>query len=109
MSRLIVHVIPEGGADVHASADELEDQLSQLPETDTVRVNVEQPRVGPAEILAVVQLGKAGIDLVKWLIAYVKEHRAGVKGIEIEIGGHRVPVDQLTPEQHAEVLKALSA
>jgi len=109
MAKLIAHVLTEEGTDVQTTAGELKDYLTALPGTDGVRTKVEKPRVGPAEVLAVVQIIEGGVKLIKMLVAFVEEHQSkGVKGIEVEVDGHRVAVDKLTPAERDALVAALT-
>jgi hypothetical protein len=109
MAKLIAHVITEAGADVPATAGELKEYLTALPGTHGVRTNVEKPRVGLEEVLAVVQITQGAVELIKMLVAYVEKHRSkGVKAIEVEVDGHRIAVDKLTPAEHDALVAALT-
>jgi hypothetical protein len=110
MAKLIAHVITEQGSDVEGTAQDLEDRLTRVPGAELVRTNVEKPRVGLEEILAVVQITEGAVNLIKMLVAYVEQHRGkAVKEIEVEVDGHRVAVDKLTPAEHDALVAALTA
>lgn len=68
MSEIVIHLIPEVGADTTTEAGELESYLRGEEGMDPVTVEVEQPRLGPAEILAILELANTSIDLAQKLI-----------------------------------------
>ncbi len=110
MAEIVIHCIPESGTDAAEAAAELETYLRDTDGTDPVLVEVEQPRVGPAEILAIIQLASAAIDLTEKLAGYIRSRRdkGKVKDIEIEIDGQRVPVGSLTPDQRTRLAAAIA-
>ena len=110
MAEIVIHCIPEPGTDAAEAAAELETYLRDTDGTEPVLVEVEQPRVGPAEILAIIQLAGAAIDLAEKLVDFIKsrQDKGKVKDIEVEIDGQRVPVGSLTPDQRTRLLAALS-
>ena len=109
MPEIVIHLVPGDGADTAAEAAELEAYLRGEEGVDPVAVEVEQPRLGPAEILAVLELANNAIDLTQKLISYLKSRHDKVKGIEIEIHGRRVPVERLTAGERAELQAALAS
>jgi hypothetical protein len=108
MAELVIHCIPEAGADAGDEASDLEAFLRDEDWVDPVVVEVEQPRLGPAEILAILELANNAIDLAQKLIGYLQSRRGKVKEIEIEINGRRVPVQRLTKDERAELQAALA-
>jgi hypothetical protein len=108
MPELVIHCIPEAGADADAAAADLEAYLRDEDWADPVAVEVEQPRLGPAEILAILELANNAIDLAQKLVGYLKSRHGKIKEIEIEINGRRVPVQRLTPDERAELQAALA-
>ncbi|MGH3394106.1 MAG: hypothetical protein ACRDPO_05390 [Streptosporangiaceae bacterium] len=70
MPEIVIHLVP--GADTAAEAAELEAYLRGEEGVDPVAVEVEQPRLGPAEILAVLELANNAIDLTQKLISYLR-------------------------------------
>jgi hypothetical protein len=109
MPEIVIHLVPGDGADTAAEAAELEAYLRGEEGVDPVAVEVEQPRLGPAEILAVLELANNAIDLTQKLISYLRSRHDKVKGIQIEINGRRVPVEQLTAGERAELQAALAS
>jgi hypothetical protein len=99
MAELIFHFITAPDTDVAATSAELQKDLAALALPDGVYVEQEQPRLGPAEILTILQVVSQGIDVAKQIYGWVQDHRKQVNGVEVEIDGHRVPVDQLTDDQ----------
>ena len=108
MPELVIHLIPEAGADTSGEAAEMEAYLRDEDGVDPVAVEVEQPRLGPAEILVILELANNAIDLAQKLIGYLKSRHGKVKEIEIEINGRRVPLQRLTPDERAELQAALA-
>jgi hypothetical protein len=109
MPEIVIHLIPEAGADTSAEAAEMDAYLRDEDGVDPVAVEVEQPRLGPAEILVILELANNAIDLAQKLIGYLKSRHGKVKEIEIEINGRRVPVQRLTPDERAELQAQLAA
>ena len=110
MAEIVIHCIPEAGSDTAAAAAELEAYLRDTEGVDPVLVEVEQPRVGLAEILAIIQIASGAVDLTEKLLAFIKSRtdKDKVKDIEVEIDGERVPVAGLTAEQRARLLAAIA-
>jgi hypothetical protein len=110
VAEIVIHAIPESGADADAAAAELQAYLQDTDGMAPVLVEVEQPRVGIAEILAIIDLASAAIDLTGKLIDFIQSrHGKGkVKDIEIEIDGQRVPVGGLTTDQRTRLLAAIA-
>jgi hypothetical protein len=109
MPEIVIHLIPDTGADTTGEAAELEAYLRDEEGMDPVTVEVEQPRLGPAEILAILELANTSIDLAQKLIGYLKSRHGKVKEIEIEINGRRVSVQRLTSGERAELQAALAS
>lgn len=111
MPEIVIHLVPGAGADTAAEAAELEAYLRGEEGVEPVAVEVEQPRLGPAEILAVLELANNAIDLTQKLISYLRSRHDKVQGIEIEIEihGRRVPVERLTAGERAELQAALAS
>ena len=109
MAEIVIHAIPAAGTDAAQASAELETYLRDIDGVDPVLVEVEQPRVGLAEVLAIIQVAGAAIDLAGKLIDFIKSRKdqAKVKDIEIEIDGKRVPVTGLTQDQRARLAVAL--
>ena len=59
-------------------------------------VEVEQSRLGPMEILAILQLAAAAVDLTQRLIGFLQSRHSTVHDIEIEVKGRRVSVKTQT-------------
>ena len=66
--------------------------------------------MGLAEVLAIIQLASATIDLTGKLVDFIKSrHDKGeVKDIEVEVDGQRVPIGNLTPDQRARLAAAIA-
>lgn len=108
MSELVMHCISEPDANAADTADDVAAYLSSLDGADPVLVEVEQPRLGLAEILIIVQVGNAAVGLAEKLIGYLKSRHGRVKDIEVEINGRRVSIAQLTPEERSELVAILA-
>ena len=110
MPEIVIHSIPEYGTDPAEAATDLDSYLRDIDGVEPVMVEVEHPQIGPAEILIVIQLTKATIDLAGTLIGYIKSRRdkGKLKTIEIEIDGQRIPVASLTPDQRNRLTAALA-
>ena len=110
MTEVVIHCIPESGADAAEAAAELETYLQDADGVDSVFVEVEQPRAGLAEVLAIIQLASAAIDLAGKLADFIKsrQDQGKVKDIEIEIDGDRVPIGSLTPDQRTRLAAAIA-
>jgi hypothetical protein len=118
VAEVVIHCIPQPGTDAAQVAAELEIYLqaefeTYLREADGVSpvyVEVEQPRVGLAEVLAIIQLASATIDLTGKLLGFIKSRRdkGKVKDIEVEIDGQRVPIENLTADQRARLTAAIA-
>jgi len=118
VAEVVIHCIPQPGTDAAQVAAELETYLqaefeAYLQDADgvsPVQVEVEQPRMGLAEVLAIIQLASATIDLTGKLVDFIKSHRGKgkVKDIEVEIDGERVPIENLTPDQRTRLAAAIA-
>jgi hypothetical protein len=110
MTEIVIHCITQPGTDTAEVAADLRTFLQDADGLHPVMVKTEQPHVGLAEVLAIVQLSGAAIDLTGKLIDFIKSHqdKSKVKDIEIEIDGERVPVGSLTPEQRTRLAAAIS-
>jgi hypothetical protein len=110
MAEVVIHCLTEPGTDADEAAAELEAYLEQTEGVAPVLVEVEQPRVGLAEILAIIQVVSGVVDLVQKLSDFIKSRQeAGkVKEIEVEIDGERLPINKLTEEQRAKLLAAIA-
>jgi hypothetical protein len=110
MTEINIHLIPEPGTDAAEAACELRTYLEGIDGVTPVEVEAEQSHAGLAEVLAVVQLTSAVIDLTQKLIDFIKSRsdKGKVKDIEIEIDGERVPVGKLTPEQRFRLVAAIT-
>jgi hypothetical protein len=110
MAEVVIHCLPEPGTDAAQTAAELEAYLQQTEGVDPVLVEVEQPRVGLAEILTIIEVVSGTVDLIQKLVDFVKsrQEKGKVKDIEVEIDGERVPVTSLTADQRATLLAALA-
>lgn len=110
MAEIVIHCIPESGTDAAEAAAELETYLQDTDGVDPILVEVEQPRVGLAEVLAIIQLASATIDLTGKLVDFIKSRRdkGKVKDIEVEIDGERVPIGSLTPDQRTRLAAAIT-
>jgi len=111
MAEVVIHCIPEPGTDPAEAAAELEAYLRDTDGVDPLLVEVEQPRLGLAEILAIIQIASGVVDLTGKLTGYLKSRRekGKVRDIEIEIDGQRVPVGDLTQDQRTRLLAAIIA
>jgi hypothetical protein len=101
MPRLIAHVLIEGGVDAEQLAEELRSSVAALPQADSVKVMVEQPKAGVMEILTIIQVAEGAPILLGYLQGLVDKHRRKIKAVEVETGGVRVDVNKLTPDQRA--------
>lgn len=110
MAEVVIHCIPQPGTDPTEAAAELEIYLQDTDGVDPLLVEVEQPRLGLAEILAVIQIASGIVDLTEKLVDYIKSRRekGKVKDIEIEIDGQRVSVGSLTPDQRTSLAAAIA-
>jgi hypothetical protein len=110
MTEVVIHCLPEPGTDAAEAAAELEAYLQQTEGVAPVLVEVEQPRVGLAEILAIIQVVSGVVDLIEKLADFIKsrQEKGKVKDIEVEIDGARVPVTSLTADQRAKLLAAIA-
>lgn len=110
MTEIDIHLIPQPGTDVSEAASELRTYLEAIDGVSEVEVEAEQPHVGLAEVLAVLQLSSAAIDLAEKLIDFIKSRsdKGKIKDIEVEIDGERVPVRKLTPEQRLRLVAAIA-
>jgi len=110
VARVVIHCITEPDADPAAAAAELKEYLNDTAGVSSVAVRVEHPRAGLAEILAIIQVASAAIDLTSKLIAFIKsrQEKGTVKDIEVEIDGERTPVGSLTPDQRTKLIAALA-
>jgi hypothetical protein len=110
VSEIVVHCIPQPGSDAEEVAAQLTTYLRGTDGLDPLMVEVERPHVGLAEVLAILQLSSAAIDLAKQLADFIKsrQDKAKVKDIEIEIDGERVPVGSLTPDQRTRLAAAIA-
>ena len=110
MAEIVIHCIPESGTDASAAAAELETYLRDSDGMTPVLVEVEQPRAGIAEVLAIIDLASAAIDLTGKLIDFIqsRQGKGKVKDIEIEIDGQRLPVGSLTTDQRTRLLSAIA-
>jgi hypothetical protein len=80
---------------------EFETYLQEADGVSPVQVEVEQTRVGLAEVLAMIQPASATIDFTDKLLDFIKYRRnkGKVKDIEVVIDGQRVPIENLTPDR----------
>jgi hypothetical protein len=110
VAEVVIHCILESGTDAAEAAAELETYLQDTGGVEPVLVEAEQPRVGVAEVLAIIQLATAAINLTEKLVDFIKSRRdtGKVKDIEIEIDGQRVPVGSLTPDQRTRLAVAIA-
>jgi hypothetical protein len=110
VAEVVIHCIPQPGADATQVAAELETYLQDADGVNPVLVEVEQPRIGLAEILGIIQLASATIDLTGKLVDFIKSRRdkGKVKDIEVEIDGQRVPIGNLTPDQRTRLAAAIA-
>jgi len=109
MAEVVIHCIPQAGADPAQASAELEAFLHDTEGLDPVLVEVEQPRLGLAEILAIIQIASGVVDLTEKLVGFIKsrQEKGKVKDIEVEIDGQRVSVADLTPDQRARLAAAI--
>jgi hypothetical protein len=108
MAEVVLHFVTEEGADPDAVAEELKSDLSNSDGIQDAFVEAEQPRLGPAEVLAIIQCVTASIDLLKMAASWVNDHRKHIHSAEIEIDGRRVTIGQLTPDQKTWLEKQLA-
>jgi hypothetical protein len=110
VTKIFIHCILQPGTDAAEVAADLRTFLQNTDGIQPVMVKAEQPHVGLAEVLAIVQLSSAAIDLTGKLIDFIKsrQDKSKVKDIEIEIDGERVPAGSLTPEQRTRLAAAIS-
>ena len=110
MTEIDIHLIPQPGTDASEVASELTAYLEGIDGVTPVEVEAEQPHVGLAEVLAIVQLSSAAIDLAEKLIDFIKSRsdKGKVKDIEVEIDGERISVGKLTPEQRHMLVAAIA-
>lgn len=110
MTEIDIHLVLQPGTDPSEAASELQSYLEGIDGVTPVEVEAEQPHVGLAEVLAIVQISSGVIDLAEKLIGFIKSRsdKGKVKRIEIEIDGERVPVDKLTPEQRLRLIAAIA-
>ena len=100
MAEIVLHFLTEPGVDGAEVTADLQAVLDDIAEPDGVFLEAEQPRFGAAEVLVIVQIVSKTIEVAKQLSDFVKAHRR-VKGVEVEIDGHRVPIDEITSDQRA--------
>jgi hypothetical protein len=110
VAEVVIHCIPQSGTDAAEVAAELGTFLRDTDGISPLVVKVERPHVGLAEVLAIVQLSSAAIDLAKKLANFIKsrQDKGKVKDIEVEIDGERVPIGSLTPEQRTRLAAAIA-
>jgi hypothetical protein len=113
VTQVVIHAITEADTDPTAAAAELKAYLQDTEGVGSVAVRVEHPRAGLAEVMAIIQLASAAIDLTSKLIDFIKSRQAKgdkskVKDIEIEIDGERVSIGSLTPDQRTRLTAALA-
>ena len=110
MTEIVIHCIPQVGTDAADVATELRTYLQDADGIDILVVKAEQPHVGLAEVLAIVQLSSAAIDLTGKLIDFIKsrQDKRRVKDIEVEIDGERVPIGNLSPQQRSRLAAAIA-
>jgi hypothetical protein len=91
-------------------AAELKTYLQETDGVNPVVVKVEQPLVGLAEVLALLQIATTAINLTEKLIGFIKSRtdKGKVKDIEVEIDGERVPIGGLTPDQRTRLAAAIA-
>ena len=75
MAEVVIHCIAQSGTDAAGVAAELETYLQDTDGVNPVLVEVEQPRAGLAEVLAIIQLASAAIDLTEKLVDFIKSRR----------------------------------
>lgn len=105
MSRLVAHFLIEGGVDAEQLAEELRNSVAALPRVESAKVVVEQPKAGVMEILTIIQVVEGVPILLGYLQGLVDKHRRKIKAVEVETGGARVNLNELTPDQR-EALEA---
>jgi hypothetical protein len=108
VTEIVIHCIIQPGTDAADVAADLRAFLQGTDGLHPVMVKAEQPHVGLAEVLAIVQLSSASIDLTGKLIDFIKSRQDKSKVKDIEIDGERVPVGSLTPEQRTRLAAAIS-
>jgi hypothetical protein len=110
MTEIVIHCIPQSGTDAAEVAAELKAYLEATDGVNPVVVKAEQPHVGLAEVLAIIQLSSSAIDLTQMLIDFIKsrQDKIKVKDIEVEIDGERVPIGGLTPEQRTRLAATIA-
>jgi hypothetical protein len=110
VAEIIIHCIPQSGTDAAEVAAELNTYLQDTNGVNPVVVKVEQPHVGLAEVLAIVQLTSAAIALTDKLADFIKSRRdkGKVKDIQVEIDGERIPIGSLTADQRTRLAAAIS-
>jgi hypothetical protein len=110
VAEVILHCIPQIGTDAVEVAAELKTYFQDTEGVNPVLVEVEQPRVGLAEVLAIIQLASAAIDLTGKLVDFIKsrQDKGKVKDIEVEIDGERVPIGNLTADQRIRLAAAIA-
>ena len=109
MAEIVIHCIPQSGADPAEVAAELNTYLQDTDGVNHVMVKVEHPQVGLAEVLAVLQIATTAINLAEKLIGFIKsrQDKGKVKDIEVEIDGERVPIGSLT-RKHSRLIGGLA-
>jgi hypothetical protein len=109
VTEIDIHLIPQPGTDESEVASEFRAYLEGIDGVTPVEIEAEHPAVGLAEVLAIVQLSSAAIDLAEKLIDFIKSRseRGRVKDIEVEIDGERVSVGKLTPGQRDRLAAAI--
>ncbi|GAA1926939.1 hypothetical protein [Streptantibioticus ferralitis] len=108
MTEIVIHCIPESGTDPSGTAAELEAYLRDTGGAEPLLVEVEQPQIGLAEVMAIIQLTSAAIDLTQRLIDFLQTRRDKAKDIEIEMDGKRIPIQDLTNDQRKRLNEALA-
>jgi len=110
MAEVVIHCIPEPGTAPAEAAAELELYLQGTDGVDPLLVEVEQPRLGLAEVLAIIQIASGIVDLTEKLVGYIKSRKEKGKltDIEVEIDGQRVSVGNLTPDQRIRLEAAIA-
>jgi molecular chaperone GrpE len=109
LAEVVIHCIPEPGADPTAEVTELDVYLHGIDGVDPVRVELRRPRIGVAEVLAIVELTSTTVDLLQKLYGFLQARRGKVKDIQVEIDGRRVPLAGLSRDQAAEIARQLGA
>jgi hypothetical protein len=110
MAEVVIHCIPEAGTDPAEASAELAAFLRDTEGVDPILVEVEQPRLGLAEILAIIQIASGVVDLTGKLVDFIKsrKEKGKVSDIEVEIDGQRVSVKDLTPDQRTRLAAAIA-